>query len=209
MIPPATSSRACVPRSRVTRCSAASPTNAPTGTFTKKFQRQLSAEVRTPPTSTPAAAPALPSAPQTPSAVVRCAPVYVVVTMASADGSSIAAPTPCSARAAISAAGDHASPLISEAVVKTPSPARKTVRRPSRSASRPPKSIRPPVSRTYALTTHGSPTPVKPRSAPIDGNATFTTVMSRMTMNCATASSASTIQLVRASSVAAAWAVCG
>src|SRR5258707_15613495 len=46
----------------------------PTGTFTRKTDRQPSQLVSIPPASTPAAAPAPPIAPQTPSAAARCAP---------------------------------------------------------------------------------------------------------------------------------------
>ena len=46
------------------------------------------------------AAPAPPTAPQTPSAFARCGPWNVVVMIDSAAGESIAAPSPCPARAA-------------------------------------------------------------------------------------------------------------
>src|SRR6266576_5814511 len=46
----------------------------PTGTLTKKIQDQLSALVKMPPSNTPAAAPKPPTAPHTPSAVLRSRP---------------------------------------------------------------------------------------------------------------------------------------
>jgi hypothetical protein len=114
----------------------------------KKIHSQPSSVVMTPPRSTPAATPALPIAPQILSATVRCAPLYVVVMIASADGSRSAAPKPCAARATISASGDQARPLASEAAVNTSSPTRNTGRRPSKSVARPPSNIRPPVKST-------------------------------------------------------------
>ena len=80
-------------------------TNAatPTGTLTKKIHDQLSASVRTPPSRTPAAAPKPPTAPQTPSAMLRSRPSEnVVVRIDSAAGEMTAAPSPWSERAAIS-----------------------------------------------------------------------------------------------------------
>ena len=56
-----------------------------------------------PPISTPAAAPPPPTAPQTPSALLRSVrSVNVVVMIESAAGVSSAAPKPCTARAMIS-----------------------------------------------------------------------------------------------------------
>ena len=123
-------------------------TTIPIGTLMKKIHSQPNAVVMMPPSSTPKATPALPIAPQTASATVRCAPEYVVVMIAKADGSRSAAPNPCAARETISAWDDQASPLASEAAVKTSSPTRNTRRRPSRSADRPPSNIRPPVKST-------------------------------------------------------------
>ena len=88
----------------------------PTGTLTKKIHSQLSASVRTPPSSTPAAAPKPPTAPQTPSAMLRSRPsAKVVDRIDSAAGEMIAAPSPCRARAPISDCSDQASPASSEA----------------------------------------------------------------------------------------------
>ena len=94
---PAASKRRC-PRSAwlsgtIGRVSA--NTSTPTGTFTKKIHSQPRYFVRMPPKSTPAAAPEPPSAPQIPSALFRSAPsLNVVVTIESAAGEMIAAPTP-------------------------------------------------------------------------------------------------------------------
>ena len=61
-----------------------------------------------------------------------------------AAGEMIAAPSPWMARAPMSTFSDHARPHRKEAIVKTATPTRKTRRRPSRSAARPPSSRNPP-----------------------------------------------------------------
>ncbi len=93
----------------------------------------------------PAAPPAPATAPHTPSARLRSAPsAKVVVMIDSAAGETIAAPVPCTARAAISHGSDWARPPASEASEKTTSPSMNMRRRPIRSASRPPSSRKPP-----------------------------------------------------------------
>ncbi len=73
-----------------------------------------------PPKRTPAAAPLPPIAPQIPSALFRSAPSSnVVVMIESVAGETIAAPSPCTARAAIKHAVEPASPQTSEAAEKT------------------------------------------------------------------------------------------
>ena len=137
----------------------------PTGMFTKKIHSQLRASVRMPPSRTPAAAPKPPTAPQTPSAMFRSRPsVNVVERIDNAAGVMTAAPSPCSARAEISDASDHARPAISEARVNRTMPARKMRLRPSRSAARPPRSRKPPNTSAYALITHWRFSCENPRS---------------------------------------------
>src|SRR5919201_1768451 len=170
----------------------------PTGTLTKKIHDQLSALVRTPPMRTPAAAPKPPTAPHTPSAMLRSRPsVKVVERIDSAAGVITAAPRPWNARAEMSDASDHARPAKSEASEKTTRPARKIRLRPSRSAARPPSNRKPPKTSAYALITHCRFSCEKPRSTWIDGNATFTIAMSRTTMNWTTLRSASASHLRR------------
>ena len=140
----------------------------------------------TPPTSTPSAAAALAIVAHTESARLRSGPSGNVLVMTeSAAGETIAAPSPCTARAAISQPGDCASPHASEATVNSTTPASSTRRRPSRSAARPPSSRQPPNVSTYALITHWRLSREKPRSLWIDGSATLTTVLSSTTMHCA------------------------
>ncbi|OJU83561.1 MAG: hypothetical protein BGO11_04925 [Solirubrobacterales bacterium 70-9] len=105
--------------------------------------------VSTPPSSTPAAPPEPATAPHTPSALLRSAPsLKVTATIERAAGERIAAPSPWTARAAISWPESAASPPASEASAKRTSPAMKRRRRPSRSASRPPSRRQPPKVRT-------------------------------------------------------------
>ena len=76
------------------------------GTLTKKIHSQPSESTSTPPATTPSVPPMPASAPQTPSAMLRSRPAgKVTVSSASAAGESSAAPTPWTARAAISALG--------------------------------------------------------------------------------------------------------
>ena len=135
----------CSDRLSRTKRGASTKAITPTGTLMKKIHSQPKYFVSTPPSSTPTAAPAPPSAPQIPSALFRSAPSSnVVITIESAAGEMIAAPRPCTARAPISIPSDCARPQTSEAAVKTTTPTRKTRRRPSRSAARPPSSRKPP-----------------------------------------------------------------
>ena len=78
-----------------------------------------------------------------------------------------------------------------------------TRRRPSRSASRPPSSRKPPKVSTYALTTQERFSCEKSSPSPIDGRATLMIEASSTTMNCAKQSSARAIQRRRSNS----WAV--
>ncbi len=99
----------------------------------------------TPPTNTPNAAAALAIIAHTDRARLRSGPSgNVLVITDSAAGETIAAPSPCTARAAISHPGDCARPQASDAMVNRTTPVISTRRRPSRSAARPPSSRQPP-----------------------------------------------------------------
>ena len=111
----------------------------------KKIHCQPGPSTSGPPISHAAVAPMPPSAPQIPSALLRSGPSGKVVEMIErAVGVMIAAPAPWTTRAASSAAGDQASPHMSDAAVKNRTPVMNRRRRPSRSAARPPSSSRPP-----------------------------------------------------------------
>jgi len=96
-----------------------SATPAATGRSIKKIARQSATWVRTPPSRTPTAAPAPPTAPQAPSARARSVPRKLVVMIESDAGDSIGAPTPWPARAANSAVELTARADASDAAVKT------------------------------------------------------------------------------------------
>src|SRR5215203_4156730 len=68
-------------------------------------------------------------------------------------------------------------------------------RRPSTSAARPPSSRKPPKTSAYALITHCRSSCENPRSTLIEGSATFTTAMSRTTLNWTVLRSASASHL--------------
>ena len=111
----------------------------------KKIHSQPSPSVIGPPTNHAAVAPMPPIAAQIPSALLRSAPSSkVVVRIDSAVGVMIAAATPWTTRAAISAGTDPAIPHANEASANSAVPTMNTRRRPSRSAARPPRSNRPP-----------------------------------------------------------------
>ena len=128
--PPVTSTapRASKPWVRMSRLSpsstgASASAVIPTGMLRKKIHSQLRRSVKTPPSSTPAAAPNPPTAPQTPSAMLRSLPSEkVVIRIESAAGAMIAAPRPWMARAPISDGSFHASAARSDAPVNTTRP---------------------------------------------------------------------------------------
>ena len=78
--------------------------------------------------------------------------------------------------------------------------------RPSRSASRPPSSRKPPNVSVYAFTTHERSVRAKWRCVPIDGSATFTIEASITITNCVIASSSSARFFARGVYSGGAWA---
>ena len=181
---------------------------SPIGTLTNSTQRQLRPLVRIPPSSTPAAPPAPATAPQIPSARLRSEPsANVVVMIDSAAGETIAAPSPCTARATISQPSDWAIPPANEATENSTSPSMNMRLRPSRSESRPPSSRKPPKVSVYAFTTHDRLVREKWSAAPIDGSATFTIDASITITNCTIASSSSARFLARGVYSGGVWGV--
>ena len=111
----------------------------------RKIQCQLSASVRTPPSTWPIEAPAAPVKAKTPSALARSRGSGNSVTrMPRLTAEDAAPPTPCAKRAATSIAGEVAAPATAEAARNSAMPARNIRLRPSRSPSRPASSSRPP-----------------------------------------------------------------
>ena len=116
----------------------------PIGTLTRKIQPHRKCWLISPPSTGPVARASAPTAAQTPMAMVRSLTSPKVATMmASVAGISSAAPTPWTARLAMSTSPLPASPAASEERVKTARPARNSRRRPYTSASRPPTSSSP------------------------------------------------------------------
>jgi hypothetical protein len=125
------------------------------------------------------------SAAQAPSACVRSLPLGNVASrIDSAAGERKAPARPCTPRAATSTPELGARPQTAEAAANAASAPMRTRRRPSRSAAFPPSSRKPPRARKYAFATQVRPLSEKPRSAWMEGRATFTIVSSTRSMNC-------------------------
>ena len=116
----------------------------PSGTLMRKIQPQCRCWLIRPPSTGPSASASALTAAQMPMAVLRSlALVNVAMMMASVAGISSAAPTPCTARLAMSTPPLPASPAASEESVKTARPTPNSLRRPYTSASLPPTSSSP------------------------------------------------------------------
>lgn len=135
---PATSIRPA-PRfgSRGRNTEASTSPAAPTGTASRKIQRQPSASASSPPQTLPTAAASPATAPQTAKARCCSRPRYDALMSGSVVANMAAPPTPCAPRNAMSSRTPGASPQASEASVKSANPARKTLRRPSASPTAP------------------------------------------------------------------------
>ena len=126
-----------------TRGAATSATIA-IGAGRRNVQRQP-ISVSSPENTRPSEKPLAPQAVKMPEARLRAGPsANVVVMIERPPGAVNAAAAPLTKRVAISRVPSSTSPPSSEATVKTASATRKTRRRPSRSAVRPPSSSRPP-----------------------------------------------------------------
>jgi hypothetical protein len=145
---------------------------AMTGILTKKNHRHDSTWVKKPPTNGPIAEPTPPTAPNRPIPTERCSGGKALLTIDSPSANSIAEPTPCTARAAISCHSAWATPLAMEATPNRTSPASMTLRRPSRSPSRPTATSGPAMPSMKAFTVQASDVVELCRSRPIAGNAT-------------------------------------
>jgi len=116
----------------------------PTGTLIRKIQPQRACWLISPPTTGPRARASAPTAAQMPTAMLRSLRlVNAAMMMASVGGISSAAPTPCTARLAMSTSPLPASPAASEEKVNTAVPIRNILRRPNTSESLPPTSSSP------------------------------------------------------------------
>ena len=129
------SSRRDGPRDSASRMRASGSSAMPTGTLIQKIQCQSSPCTTAPPASGPIATPSPLTPLQIPSAMPRPCGGVASDSSVSVSGKTIAAPAPCTARAAISMAvsGDRAAAAL--AAVKTASPMTNIRRRPKRSPS--------------------------------------------------------------------------
>ncbi len=142
---PAVPDATCAPRDSAMNGIAIARVTTPSGTLIRKIQPQCKCWLMRPPIAGPSARPSAPIAPEMPIAVVRSrASVNVATMIASAEGMTSAAPSPCAARAAISTPALPARPAAREESVKMTRPARNIRRLPKTSATRPPTSSSPP-----------------------------------------------------------------
>ena len=129
--------------------------------------------------------------PQIPIAAPRLSGGNASLISASVSGSSTAAPEPWITRPAISTPADGASAATAEPATNVTSPATYILRRPNRSPSAAPVSIRQPKARLYALIVHSRSARLAPRCACMVGRAVATTTMSSAEMNAPIPASAS------------------
>ena len=156
------------------------------GTLSQKIHCQERPSTTAPPTTGPRATARPLTPPQMPSARPRRAGDTAPDRIVSVSGVTIAPPTPCRARAAISQPMLGASAAAAEPSVKTARPTRNMRLRPNRSPSAAPVSSKTAKVSVYAFTVHSSPCSEAPRSFLITGSAVVTTRLSSETMNTAT-----------------------
>ncbi len=155
------------------------------GTFSQKIHCHEMPSTTAPPTSGPmaTASPAIPD--HAPSATPRRSRETAALKRVSVNGVTIAAPNPCTERAAMSQSADGASAAAAEAAVKIPMPIMNMRLRPNRSPSAAPVSRKTANVSVYAFTVHSSSSSVAPRSTRMTGIAVETTRLSSTTMKSA------------------------
>ena len=109
----------------------------PSGTLTRKIARQPSPAIRMPPSDGPSAVPTADIVPSSPIALPVLAFGTISPTNAMLSAIMMAAPRPCTARAAISSHSVGATPHRTEASVNRAMPMSSSRRRPAMSPSRP------------------------------------------------------------------------
>ena len=156
----------------------------PIGRLIRKIERQPTVSTSTPPIRGPAAMETPPTAPHTPMARARSAgSVKVLVMIDIATGLSIAPPTAWTMRKTMSQSRLGASEHSREPAVKATRPATNTLRRPIRSAVEPASISSEARTRVYASMLHCSPATEASSSRRIEGSATLSTVLSRLTIS--------------------------
>src|SRR5690606_9350594 len=141
-------------------------------------QRQPPTVASAPPASGPSAAMPLITDPQIPKAMARSRPVNTAFTVDSVAGRLIEAPTPCRARAPMSAAPPPARAAATLAAVNPALPGPPIRRRPNRSPARPNGISSAANTSAYTEVTHSASAVVSPRSVMILGRRTPTMVAS-------------------------------
>ena len=135
----------------------------------------------TPPRTGPSGRPAAIAAVRMPIALGRSASLNLAETTARDSGNTIPAPSPITARAAISSPAETDSAHHTEAPPNTASPASSSRLRPNRSPASPAGSMTTANAREYASTIHCKSRVLACSSAEIDGSAMFRIVRSKAT----------------------------
>ena len=149
--------------------------------------------VSRPPSTGPSAAKNADPPARIPSAVPRRSLGYTALVMATPVGIMSAAPTPCTARAAIIQTMSCAPPAAAVPNMKITAPARNTRRSPSRSPRRPPNTSSAASGRMFAVRIHWPWATSPPRSEIASAVASGTAVWSTRIMLAATVMAASVI----------------
>ena len=156
---------------------------SPIGTLSQKIHCHASVSVTAPPSTGPATTARPVIAPNTPSAHARRSGGNAALSSASDSGAIIAAPTPCTARAAISQPTLVASAHAADAATNSSSPAANSRRRPNLSPSAAPVISSTAKLSPYALTVHSSSSTDALRCMRIELSAVDTTVTSSATIS--------------------------
>src|ERR1035437_3693712 len=165
------------------------------GIFTMKNQCQERYCVNTPPTKGPIAEPMVPMEDHAPMPTPRSSAGKALLTMDSELEKNMAAPRPCTARAAISHQSFSATPHNAEPIAQITAPMSNTFRRPMMAPSRPTASSGAAKARMKGLMVHSSPVVLVLRSCPMDGRATVMPKKSIVRMNSGSAIAATTHHL--------------
>ena len=184
---PATSTVGAAVGSRDSRVAQRVTTTAITaiGTLMRKIDCQETFSTRKPPTTGPIASATALIPAHVPIALPRSSGGKAFVMIERVAGIMNAAPTPCAARPATSHASVCENAMNRLEAPKTATPTRNQRRRPKTSPIRPPVTSRTANVSVYAFTVHSRFAVEASRSRWIDGSATFTTVLSSITMNSA------------------------
>src|SRR5262249_38975185 len=169
-------------------------TATPMGRLTKKMDRQPNAVTSSPPRVGPAMVATPPTALHTPRAAPRRSGGNTIVKIARVCGISAAAPSPWSARKAISHPGPGARPHAAEAAVNSATPMMNMTRWPIRSPSRPAVTSKTASTSVYALITHRTSSSEACSRAIMSGIAMLTIVRSSRVMKNPSDTTSSTAQ---------------